>query len=77
MLNHIRFRKSFDSYAQGKVYKLPEDLAALYIKAGVAELVDYVPKVPDPEPAKELAETVAANADDGAEPVAPPKRKRS
>lgn len=77
MLNHVRFRKSFESYAQGQMYKLPEDLAALYIKAGVAELVDYVPKVVEPEPVIQPSESVTDDADDGAEPVAAPKRKRT
>lgn len=71
---HIRFKKSFDAYQAGVSYFLPDEVASLYIKAGVAELVDFVP-VPNAEP--EPAETVTADADDGAEPVAPPKRKRS
>lgn len=75
MLNHIRFRRSFDAYTQGKMYKLPEELAALYVKAGVAEVVDYVPKAA--EHVHEPAKTVTDDASDGAEPATVPKRKRS
>lgn len=54
---HIRFRKSFASYEQGKGYNLPEELAQSYLKAGVAEVVDHVPPAVEvaPEPAPEAA----------------------
>lgn len=72
---HIRFKKSFDAYQAGKSYFLPDDIASIYIKAGVAEQVDFVPQPVEPEPVP--AETVTDDADDGAEPVTAPKRKRS
>lgn len=47
MFQHVRFRKSFESYKQGQSYRLPLDLADMYVKAGVAECVDHVPVVDD------------------------------
>lgn len=77
---HIRFRKSFESYEQGQRYRLPDDIADIYLRAGVAEIVDHVPavvaQVSEPEP--EVSEPEPEEqGDDEPEPDAKPKRKRS
>lgn len=44
MTTHIRFNQAFASYEKGKAYHLPPELADMYLKAGVAVQVDYVPQ---------------------------------
>lgn len=82
---HIRFRKSFESYRQGESHRLPDDIADIYLRAGVAELVDHVPvkeAVPE-EPAapaepEQATEEATPDDDDGDDkPAGKSKRKRS
>lgn len=38
---YIQFSASLGSYEQGKVYRLPLELATMYVKAGIAEIVRH------------------------------------
>lgn len=41
---HVRFKQGLDAYPKGTSHHLPEELADHYLRAGVAERVDVVPR---------------------------------
>lgn len=73
MLQHIRFLQAFASYEKGKSYRLPYELSNVYLKAGVAEVVDCV-AIPEPKPP--APHQVVAPAEK-AEAVVKPVRKKT
>ena len=74
MRTNIRFRKAFDAYPQGSRHWLPDELAAMYVNAGVAEVVGV--EAPVPVEVVEPPESTETPAEEDDKPT-PRKRKKS